>query len=144
MIARVPWVLALAPPAEAQAWHQALQQHPQWPEALDLHGTERADVHARQFDLPWMVLLWDPVSPWMPDWRAQADGWRQQWAQQAVGFTALPADALAEAVSSGVAAVAHAWRRAQQPQAAGPRWRWVCADCDDADCERHSWLQGTP
>lgn len=21
--------------------------------------------------------------------------------------------------------------------AAGPRWRWVCADCDDGDCEAH-------
>ncbi|MEY4764886.1 MAG: hypothetical protein RI907_1559 [Pseudomonadota bacterium] len=39
------------------------------------------------------------------------------------------------------AVAAHALMRARQPaEAKRARWRWVCEDCDDAECERHGWL----
>jgi len=38
---------------------------------------------------------------------------------------------------AGHARAQAALRAALQPPAEPPRWRWVCADCDDAECESH-------
>jgi hypothetical protein len=82
--------------------------------------------------LPLVTLLIEPASP---HWRAELD--RRSWP-----YAILQSDQ-GSLLDLAAAVILHAWARAAQSEEArgAPRWRWVCADCDDGDCERH-WLAG--
>lgn len=82
---------------------------------------------------PLIVLLIEPAPG---TWRGELD--RRSWP-----YAILQSDG-ASLIEQAEGVILHAWARASQTEAEQrvPRWRWVCADCDDGDCERH-WLLAT-
>lgn len=79
--------------------------------------------------------------PWVADGHLR-DGPHVRAPVDALVRTALQQGEIAFSVVAGQGEqrLAHALRAAQaalQPPASGPRWRHVCAECGDPDCERH-------
>lgn len=112
-----------------------------WPEALQAH--RRAGL----------TLLTALDLPWVPDGH-QRDGAHVQPPVDALirgalirhgqSFTVVGGQGEAR-VQTALGAVQH-WLEApaRAEQLAGqPRWRWVCEDCDDGDCERHTQDRGS-
>jgi hypothetical protein len=68
--------------------------------------------------------------------------WREALAAAGWPHAVLHGDAVAQQAAA-LAVVLHAWARAQRGPESGSarKWRWVCEDCDDGDCEQH-WLPG--
>lgn len=87
-------------------------------------------------DLPLSILLSQPSG----SEPAVGLPWREALTRLNWPYAVLTGDP-SQQVKGALQVVQHAWVRARQaPEAAkAPRWRWVCADCDDGDCEQH-WL----
>lgn len=92
-----------------------------------------------------LTLLTGLDLPWVPD-GLQRDGPHVRQPvddalRRALTGAALPYTVVyghgAHRVSQALQAAQAAMQPAPAPQ--DRRWRWVCADCDDGDCERH-WL----
>jgi hypothetical protein len=107
---------------------------PEWPQGLDVHVAGAwPPPPFPSGDKPLICILIEPVEA---DRRALLESLSWPYAILQAGDAGLREQVLA--------VVQHAWARkqslgsdeAQRP----PRWRWVCADCDDADCERHGFL----
>lgn len=149
-------VRCLAPEAFRAAWMAALRAHAQWPTGLSVVDGGGAAGGEDGDEAPWLTVLWDaPASLASPalvvdatstadvDWANAASAWRAAMDAAGDRYVVLPVSDLSAAVDMAVSAVVHAWARAQQAPQSG-RWRWVCADCDDADCERHDRRQRAP
>lgn len=65
---------------------------------------------------------------------SRVDPLRAALIESGLAFCVLSGEAAQIAVAAE-AALAGATRAVTRP--AGPKWRWVCPDCDDGDCERH-------
>lgn len=112
-----------------------------WAEAMASH---------RQVDLTLLTAL---DLPWVADGH-QRDGAHVQPPVDAIIRRALVLHAQPFAVvagqgavrlSAGLQTVLH-WLQAPQravQAATQPRWKWVCEDCDDGDCEQHPVAGGT-
>lgn len=68
--------------------------------------------------------------------------WRQALSEANWPHAVLHGDESAQQAAA-LAVVLHAWARRQRGPERGPmrKWRWICEDCDDGDCEQH-WLPG--
>ncbi|MBX3608237.1 MAG: ATP-binding protein [Piscinibacter sp.] len=91
-----------------------------------------------------LTLLTALDLPWQPDGlqrdgahvRAPVDGRVRRALATAGPVWAVVSGQGDARLSNALAAV----RRALQAPHPGPRWRWVCERCGDADCERHRLL----
>jgi hypothetical protein len=147
------WVLCLGPDGLTHSWMAGLQADPGWPDGLGLHGLSLPIAVAPEADsvigllrasaepagAPLSVLLLSP----------QAEGawpvslaWRQALAHLNWPHAVLTGDARQQ-VQLALQMVRHDLARARRRSETNhaPRWRWVCADCDDGECEQH-WLPG--
>lgn len=83
-------------------------------------------------DLPWQA---DGIQRDGPQVREPVDGKiRAALAQAGLSWSVVAGTGPAR-LSAAIAAVD---RHLQGPPANSPRWRWVCAKCDDGDCEAHA------
>jgi hypothetical protein len=135
------WVLCLGVAGPVDALLRNLPMRNDWPDGLVLrralpagarlpdHAGDRVDVAPA---VPLIALLIEPAPM---HWRAELD--RRAWP-----YAILQSDQ-DSLLDQAAAVILHAWARAAQSEEerGAPRWRWVCADCDDGDCERH-WLAG--
>jgi hypothetical protein len=147
------WVLCLGPDGLTHSLMAGLQSDPGWPEGLGLNLLSLPVVVAPEAEPavgrlqacvdaagpPLSVLLLSP--------QAKATcpitlAWRQALAQLNWPHAVLTGDTLQQGLLA-LQVVRHAMARAQRlPEAdQAPRWRWVCTDCDDGDCEQ-DWLPG--
>ncbi len=132
------WVWCLGPKDALQALHAIGLTGPAWPEGVSWVAASAWPSALPEGGQPLTCIL---IEPGEADWRRQLDRLGWPYAVLQAGDAALPAHIRA--------VVDHAWARAQaaaQDLALGvagrraPRWRWVCPDCDDAECERHGLL----
>jgi nicotinamide riboside kinase len=99
-----------------------------------------------------LTLLTALDLPWVPDGH-QRDGAhvqppvdaiiRRKLVMHAQHFAVVGGQGAAR-LTSGMQCVQH-WLSAPERaarQASQPRWRWVCEDCDDGDCEQHTVAPG--
>lgn len=133
------WVWCLGPGGALQALQPIGMTDPGWPVGVSWVANSTWPATLPEGGQPLTCIL---IEPGDADWRHQLDRLAWPYAVLQAGDAALPAHILA--------VVTHAWARAQaaaRDLALGladhqrpPRWRWVCPDCDDAECERHGLL----
>jgi hypothetical protein len=73
---------------------------------------------------------------------ASTQAWRLALSEASWPHAVLHGDEAVQ-LEAALAVILHAWARWQRgpEQAPTRKWRWVCEDCDDGDCEQH-WLPG--
>ena len=140
---RSHWLLCVGPQdplaKEAQSWASA----PWWPDGLRQLWLDGNRLRALDAPADWLAALACDQPPvhvlLMEQGLSQADAVRGFLQGAGWAYAVLPEDAQMRRMLAE-ASVRHAWARQVAPEATQrPKWRWVCADCDDADCERH-WL----
>jgi nicotinamide riboside kinase len=96
-----------------------------------------------------VTLLMALDLPWVPD-PGIRDGAHVRTPVDALLRDALCGSRVPFSVVTGDGAqrLAHAWRAVQAalhaPGGSAPRWRHLCAECGDPDCERHLLAQSAP
>lgn len=151
-----PLVLLAGAPWQTAGLSARLKAGVSWPQALGLVdlgealasaacseaqclSAWRAQPHSGR----WLVCVLLATSPsGCAEAQASTHAWRLALADAAWPHAVLHGDESAQR-EAALAVVLHAWARWQAGPAPEPvrKWRWVCEDCDDGDCEQH-WLPG--